>query len=183
MGEGGLNAPAVSDVAKQFAKQDLKGGAARPPVPSSNASRRRSSTTARRSPRSSFASPSLPRLVGWAKSPNMSGRELTRVEARALEGHLPRTTPLPMLLLLRTWKNTWETLTGRPSASVGSASVDEVVKEPRVAPTDSRQPLLSSRDVLSEPHVVTGKFSFPVTITDLTFLYLVSREELKWTND
>jgi hypothetical protein len=61
--------------------------------------------------------------------------------------------------------------------------VDEVVKEPRVAPTDSRQPLLPSRDVLPQPHVVTGKFSFPVTITDLTFLYLVSRGELKGTND
>jgi hypothetical protein len=61
--------------------------------------------------------------------------------------------------------------------------VDEVVREPRVAPTSSRQPLLQSRDVLPEPHVVTGKFSFPVTIIDLTFLYLVSRGELKWTTD
>jgi hypothetical protein len=66
---------------------------------------------------------------------------------------------------------------------VGNASVDEVVREPRVAPTSSRQPLLQSRDVLPEPHVVTGKLSFPVTITDLTFLYLVSRGELKWTTD
>jgi hypothetical protein len=72
---------------------------------------------------------------------------------------------------------------GRPSASVENASVDEVVKEPRVASTSSRQPLLQSKNVLSEPHVVTGKFSFPVMTTDLTFLYLVSREELKWTTD
>jgi hypothetical protein len=91
--------------------------------------------------------------------------------------------PLPTLLLLRTWRNTWEKLTGRPSASVGNASVDEVVKEPIVAPTSSRQPLLQPRDVLLEPHVVTGKFSFPVTTTDLTFLYLVTRGEVKWTTD
>jgi hypothetical protein len=65
-----------------------------------------------------------------------SRRELTRATRRALKRHLLRTTPLPTLLLLRTWRSTWETLTGRPSASVGSASVDEVVREPRVAPTD-----------------------------------------------
>jgi hypothetical protein len=52
-----------------------------------------------------------------------------------------------------------------------------------VAPTSSRQPLLQSRDVLPEPHMVTGKFSFPVQTTDLTFFYLVSRGELKWTTD
>jgi hypothetical protein len=105
------------------------------------------------------------------------------VDARALERHLPRTTPLLTLLLLRTWRSTWEKLAGRPSASVGNASVDEMVREPRVAPTSSRQPLLQSSDVLPELHVVTGKFSFPVTTTDLTFLYLVSRGELKWTTD
>jgi hypothetical protein len=105
------------------------------------------------------------------------------VEARALERHLPRTTPLPTQLLVRTWRNTWEKLTGRPGASVGNASVDEVVREPRVAPNNSRQPLLQSRNVLPEPHVVTGNLNYPVTITDLTFLYLVSRGELKWTID
>jgi hypothetical protein len=180
MGKGGQNGPAVSEVAKQLAKQDLEGGASET---ASAIIELRLSATARRSPRSSFGGPSLPRLVSWAEGPNRSGRKLTRVEARALEGHLPRTTPLPTLLMLRTWRSTWETLTGRPSASVGSASVDEVVREPIVAPTDSRQPLLPSGDVLPEPHVVTGKLSFPVTITDLTFLYLVSRGELKWTND
>jgi hypothetical protein len=99
------------------------------------------------------------------------------VEARALEGHLSETTPLSTLLLLRTWRNTWETLTERPSASVGNSSVEKVVRKPRVVPIDSRQPLLPSRDV------VKCKFSFPVQTTDLTFLYLVSRGELKWTND
>jgi hypothetical protein len=83
------------------------------------------------------------------------------VEARALERHLPRTTPLPTLLLRRTRRNTWKKLTGRPSANVENASVDEVVREPRVAPTSSRQPLLQSRDVLSEPHVVNGQTQFP----------------------
>jgi hypothetical protein len=158
-------------------------GVARQPAISLNVSRRRLSTTEGRLLRRSCASPLLPSLASRAGEDNKSRRELTRVEARALERHLPRTTPLPMLLLLRTWRNTWEKLTGRPSASVGNASVDEVVGEPRVAPTNSRQPLLQSRDVLPEPHVVTGKLSFPVTITDLTFLYLVSRGELKWTTD
>jgi hypothetical protein len=105
------------------------------------------------------------------------------VEARALERHLPRTTPLSTLLLRRTWSITWEKLTRRPSAIMENASVDEVVRKPRLAPTSSRQPLLQSRDVLPEPHVVTGKFNFLVTTTDLTFLYLVSRGELKWTTD
>jgi hypothetical protein len=158
-------------------------GAARQPVPSLNVSQRRLSTTEGRSLRHSCASPSLPSLTSWAGEDNRSRRELTRVEAKALERHPPRTTPLPTLLLLRTWRSTWEKLTGRPSVSVENASVDEVVREPRVAPISSRQPLLQSRDVLPEPHVVTGKFSFPVTTTDLTFLYLVSREKLKWTTD
>jgi hypothetical protein len=122
-------------------------------------------------------------LASWAGEDNRSIQELTRGEAKALERHLPRTTPLPTLLLLRTRRSTWEKLTGRPSASVENASVDEVVREPRVAPTSSRQPLMQSRVVLPEPHVTTGKFSFPVTTIDLTFLYLVSRGELKWTTD
>jgi hypothetical protein len=181
IGEG--NAPAVSE-AKQLALiRTSRVEPTRLPVPSLNASRLRLSTTVRRSPRSSFVSPSLPRLGSWAEGPNRSGQELPQVEVRALNRHLPSTIPLPTLLLLRTWRKTWEMLIGRPSASVGSASMDKVVREPRVAPTVSRQPLLPSRDVLPEPHVVTGKFNFPVTITDLTFLYLVSRGELKWTND
>jgi hypothetical protein len=158
-------------------------GAARQPVPSLNVSQRRLSSTEGRSLRRSCASPSLPSLASWAGEDNRSRRELTRVEAQALERHLPRTTPLPTLLLLKTWRSTWEKLTGRPSASVKNASVDEVVREPRVAPISSRQPLLQSMDVLPEPHVVTGKFSSPVTTTDLTFLYLVSRGELKWTTN
>jgi hypothetical protein len=158
-------------------------GPARLSVPSLNASRRRLSTTKERSLRRSCASPSLPRLASWAGEGHRSKRKLTRVEARALERHLPRSTPLSTLLLLRTWRNTWGKVTEMPSASVENASVDEVVREPRAAATGSRQPLLQSRDVLPEPHVVTGKFSFPVQTTDLTFLYLVSRGELKWTID
>jgi hypothetical protein len=76
----------------------------------------------------------------------------------------------------------WETLTGRPSANVGSASVDEVVREPRVAPTDNMQPLLPSKDVLPRPHVGTGTVGFSIPTIDLTFLYLVSRGKLRWTN-
>jgi hypothetical protein len=60
--------------------------------------------------------------------------------------------------------------------------MDEVVREPRVAPTDNRQPLLPSKDVLPEPHVTTGTIGFPIPTTDLTFLYLVSRGKLRWTN-
>jgi hypothetical protein len=117
-----------------------------------------------------------------AKYHDRSRRELTRAKRRALKRHLLRTTPLPTLLLLRTRRSTWETPTGRPNASVGSASVDKVVTEPRVAPTDNGQPLLPSKDVLPEPHVTTGTIGFPIPTTDLTFLYLVSRGKLRWTN-
>jgi hypothetical protein len=113
-------------------------------------------------------------------------RELTGLRTRALRGYLWKPASLlPSFpnLVLTTWRNTWETVTGRPSASVGSASVDEVVREPRVAPTDNRQPLLPSRDVLSEPRVVTGTTRFPIQTTDLTFPCLVSRGRLIWTND
>jgi hypothetical protein len=184
MGKGGPNAPSVSEVAKRLAEQDLQGGGSKTAI----AIIGRVTTEAindRRKVAKTFLRQSKLAKSGtsWAGKDNRSRRKMTRVETRALERHLPRTTPLPTLLLLRTWRNTWEKLTGRPSASVGNASVDEVVREPRVAPTSSRQPLLQSRDVLSKPHVVTGKFSFPVTTTDLTFLYLVSRGELKWTTD
>jgi hypothetical protein len=36
---------------------------------------------------------------------------------------------------------------GRPSANVGSVSMAVEIREPRLAPTNSRQPLLLSRDV------------------------------------
>jgi hypothetical protein len=51
-----------------------------------------------------------------------------------------------------------------------------------VAPNDSRQPLLPSKDVLPGPCVVTGTIRFPIPTTDLTFLYIVSRGKLRWTN-
>jgi hypothetical protein len=60
--------------------------------------------------------------------------------------------------------------------------VDEVVRDPRVAPTGSGQPLLPSKDAPPDPRVVTGTIRFPIPTTDLTFLYLVSRGKLKWTN-
>jgi hypothetical protein len=152
-------------------------------VPSLNVSRPELLKTVRRLRRGFFDRPSLPRLGSVAKYHGRSRRELTRAKRRALKRHLLQTTPLPTLLLLRTWRSTWETLTGTwPSASVGSASVDGVVREPRVAPTDNRQPLLPSKDVLSEPHVGTETVGFPIPTTDLTFLYLVSRGKLRWTN-
>jgi hypothetical protein len=83
----------------------------------------------------------VPRLGSVAKYHDKSRRELTRAKRRALKRHLLRRTPLPTLLLLRTWRSTWETLTRRPSASVGSASVDEVVREPRVASTEQAAPV------------------------------------------
>jgi hypothetical protein len=88
-------------------------------VPSLNVSRPRSLRTIRRSLRGLFDRPSLPRLGSVARYHDRSKRELTRAKRRALKRHLLRTTPLPALLLLRTWRSTWETLTGRPNASVG----------------------------------------------------------------
>jgi hypothetical protein len=84
-------------------------------------------------------------------------RELTESRERAPKEHLPELTPLPPLPVLsglvtrfpanpRTWRNMWGKPTRRPNANVGSVSVAVEVREPRLAPTDSRQPLLSSED-------------------------------------
>jgi hypothetical protein len=65
------------------------------------------------------------------------------------------------------WRNTWGKPTGRPSANVGSVSVAVEGREPRLAPTDSTQPLLLSRDVPSPLSVSRGGPGFPTPITVL----------------
>jgi hypothetical protein len=64
---------------------------------------------------------------------------------------------------------------------VGSVSVAVEVREPRLAPTDSRQPLLPSRDVPPLLSVSRGGPGFPTPITVLTFSSLVSRGRPRWT--
>jgi hypothetical protein len=104
MGEGGQNAPNVSDVAKQLAKQDLGAGASE--TVGAIIERVTTVKTVRRLPRGFFDRPSLPRLGSVAKYHDRSRREPTRAKRRALKRHLLRTTPLPTLLLLRTWRST-----------------------------------------------------------------------------
>jgi hypothetical protein len=182
MGKGGQNAPAVSEVAKQLAKQDLECGA----IETASAIIERITTEViddRKKVAKKFLRQS--KLAKAGKLGRGPQQERTRADeggGQGLERAPAENNPAADAVVAEDVEE-HETLTGRPTASVGIASVDEVVREPRVAPTDSRQPLLPSRDVLPEPHVVTGKLSFPVTIIDLTFLYLVSRGELKWTND
>jgi hypothetical protein len=151
MQEVGEDAPTVSEVADKLADQDLK---------------KESEETEQGS------------LV---EAQDGTRRELTGPKTRALRGYLWRPAlllPSSPNLVLTTWRNTWKTLTGRPSASMGSASVDEVVREPRVAPTDHRQLLLPSKNVLPDARVVTGTTRFPIQTTDLTFPCLVSRGRL-----
>jgi hypothetical protein len=71
--------------------------------------------------------------------------------------------------------------TEKPSVNVGSVSVAVEVREPRLAPTDSRQPLLLSRDVPPPLSVSRGGPGFPTPITVLTFSSLVSRGRPRWT--
>jgi hypothetical protein len=197
MQEVGPDAPTVSEVAKKLAGQNLEKGSEES-VADIIAQVQEDSLTGnkRRLSRGFFGRPGWPKKGSLVEAQDETRRELTRPGTRALGEHLWRSTPLSLLpsfpspvperqtsLVLRTWENTWGTLTGRSSASVENASVDEVVREPRVAPTDSRQPLLPSKNVLPKPRVVTGTIRFPIQTTDLTFLYLVSRGRLTWTND
>jgi hypothetical protein len=184
MGEGGPNAPSVSEVAKRLAEQDLQGGG------SETASAIIECVTTEAINDQRKVAKTFLRKSKLAKSGKLGRGRQQKHRTGADEGggegpgEAPaRNHPAADAVVAEDVESTWEKLTRRPSASVENASVDEVVKEPRVAPTSSRQPLLQSRDVLPEPHVVTGKFSFPITKTDLTFLYLVSRGELKWTTD
>jgi hypothetical protein len=183
MGEGDQNAPAVSEVAKQLAKQDLEGGASETASAIIERITIKVIDDRKKVAKNFLRQSKLAKAGKLGRGPQQERTGAAGGGGQGLGQALAENNPAVDAVVVRTWRNTWETLTGRPSASVGSASVDEVVRESRMAPTDSRQPLLPSRDVLPEPHVVTGKFNFPVTITDLTFLYLVSRGELKWTND
>jgi hypothetical protein len=70
---------------------------------------------------------------------------------------------------------------GKAKRKRGYVSVAVEVREPRLAPTDSRQPLLPSRDVPPQLSVSGGGPGFPTPITVLTFSFLVSRERPKWT--
>jgi hypothetical protein len=104
MGEGVRTPPPCLKWLNGLPSRTSRVGLARQPATSLNVSRRRLSTTEGRSLIRSCASPSLPSPASWAGEDHKSRQELTRVEARARERHLPRTTPLPMLLLLRTWR-------------------------------------------------------------------------------
>jgi len=61
--------------------------------------------------------------------------------------------------------------------------VDEVVREPSQAPTDSRQPLLSTPNALGGSSEVIRIAVSQIQTLGLTFPYLVSRGRLKWADD
>jgi hypothetical protein len=181
MGERGQDAPSVSEVAKQLAGQNLEKEVSQSVGATLNVSLPRTPRTGRRLPGSLLDKPSLPGLGSVAKDHDRSNRELTRAQARALKGYLLGTTPLPVLLLPRTWKNTWEMPTGRSSASVKSVSVAVEVREPRTAPTDNKQPLLPSKDAPPRLSVSEGVPGFQIPITGLISSFLASRGRPKWT--
>jgi hypothetical protein len=95
MGEGGQNAPSVSDVAKQLAKQDLGAGASE----TVSAIIERVTTEAiedrKKVAKRFLRQAKLPRLGSVARYHDRSQRELTRAKRRALKRHLLQTTPLP----------------------------------------------------------------------------------------
>jgi hypothetical protein len=106
MGEGGPNAPSVSEVAKRLEEQDLQGGGSETASVIIERVRTEAIIDQRKVAKTFLRQSKLAKSGNWAGKDNRSRRELTRVEARALERHLPRTTPLPTLLLLRTWRST-----------------------------------------------------------------------------
>jgi hypothetical protein len=154
MGEGDQNAPAVSDVANQLAKQDLEGGASETVSAIIDRITTEVINDRKKDAETSLHQSKLAKAGKLGKGPQQKRTGADEGGGQGLGGAPAENNPAPTLLLLRTWRNTWETLTGRPS--VESASVDEVVREPRVAPTDSRQPLLPSRDVLPVPGAPRG---------------------------
>src|SRR6476469_9115666 len=152
--------------------------------------------TTRGLPSTSSTRPSLPEQGSLAEGNYRTGRTLQGLQPRTRKGDLPRPTlPPPSLslsgpvlrrqasLVPRTWGNTLESRPGRASASVGSASVDEVVREPSQAPTDSRQPLLPTPNALGGLSDVIRIAVSQIQTLGLTFPYLVSRGRLKWADD
>jgi hypothetical protein len=183
MGENGQNAPAVFEVAKQLAKQDLEAGASE----TISAIIERVTTEVindrKKVAKKFLHQAKLVKAGKMVKEPQPKRKGADEGEGQGLGGAPAGNNHAADAVVAEDVEEHVGDADGKAKRKRGSASVDEVVREPRVAPTSSTQPLLPSKDVLLEPHVITGKFSFPVTTIDLTFLYLVSREELRWTND
>jgi hypothetical protein len=119
-------------------------------------------------------------------------RELTESRARAQREHLFRVDPATAVAVVARPGNEASSkpqdveehvgeANGKANANAGSVSVAVEVREPRLAPTDSRQPLLPSRDVPPQLGVSRGALGFPTPIIVLTSSFLVIRERPKWT--
>jgi hypothetical protein len=161
MGEGGPNAPCVSEVVKRLEEKDLQGGGSE----TASAIIERVTTGAildRRKVAKTFLCQSK-----LAKSGKLGrGRQQKQTGADEGGGQGPGETPAKNhpaadAVVAEDVEEHVRKADGRPSASVRNASVDEVVREPRVAPTSSRQPLLQSRKRPSGAPRGNGQIQFP----------------------
>jgi hypothetical protein len=164
MHQGGSQAPTPSNVAKKLAQQNLAAGG----TENTEAFNAHIVDKALEEHGKKLAKREARAAEKAEKALNKERARADRVQDTGPEGAPAGVDP-------RTWRNTWGKPTGRPSANVGSVSVAVEVREPRLAPTDSRQPMLLSRDVLPPLSVSRGGPGFPIPITVLTFCSLVSR--------
>jgi hypothetical protein len=180
MGEGGQNAPGVSEVAKQLAKQDLGAGASE----TVSAIIERVTTHViqdRKKVAKRFVQQAkLVKARKRGKVPQQKQAGPDEGKAQGLEEAPVENDPAAGAAVAKDVEEHVGDSDGKAKRKRGKRKRGRDGQ--RVAPTDNRQPLLPSKDVLPEPRVVTGTIRFPIPTTYLTFLYLVSRGKLTWTN-
>jgi hypothetical protein len=182
MGEGGQNAPSVSDVAKQLAKQDLGAGASE----TVSAIIERVTTEAiedrKKVAKRFLRHAKLAQTGKRGKVPRQKPTGADKGKAQGLEEAPAENDPAADAAVAEDVEEHVGDADGKAKRKRGKRKRGRGGQGAKSGPTDNRQPLLPPKDVLPESRVTTETIGFPIPTTDLTFFYLVSRGKLRWTN-
>jgi hypothetical protein len=183
MGEGGQNAPAVSEVAKQLAKQDLEGGASE----TASAIIERITTEViddRKKVAKKFLRQSkLAKAGKLGRGPQQERTGADEGGGQGLGGAPAENNPAADAVVAEDVEEHVGDADGKAKRKRGKRKRGRGGQGAKSGPDRQLAAPVAVQGRPSGAPRVTGKSSFLVTITDLTFLYLVNRGELKWTND
>jgi hypothetical protein len=183
MGEGDQNAPAVSEVAKQLAKQDLEGGASE----TASAIIERITTEVlndRKKVAKKFLHQSkLAKAGKLGKEPQQERTEAVEGGGQGLGQAPAENNPAADAVVAEDVKEHVGDDDGKAKRKRGKRKRGRGGQGAKSGPDRQQAAPAAVQGRPSGAPRGNGQFSFPLTTTDLTFLYLMSRGELKWTNN